>query len=59
MAMIAAVFCSCGQPAQNAGSLAVKLTGSDLVKQDRKNRIQVLCRLISSVTWHFKITGRW
>ena len=24
-----------------------------------KNRIQVLCRLISSVTWHLKCPVRW
>ena len=37
MAMIVAVFCSCGQqPAQERGPRPVKLGGSDLVKQDRK-----------------------
>ena len=35
MAMIAAVFCSCGQqPAQERGPR--EIGGSDLVKQDRK-----------------------
>ena len=55
MAMIAAVFCSCGQqPAQERGPRPVKLA-----EVTSKNRIQVLCRLISSVTWHLKCPVRW
>ena len=37
MAMIAAVFCSCGQqPAQERGPRPVKLAEVTFVKQDRK-----------------------
>ena len=57
MAMIAAVFCSCGQqPAQERGPRPVKLV--EVTSLSRiENRIQVLCRLISSVTWHLKMSG--
>ena len=59
MAMIAAVFCSCGQqPAQERGPRPVKL--AEVTSLSRiESRIQVLCRLISSVTWPLKCPVRW